>query len=397
MTVQNAVAGIALHWEEMLEPLSTLLLVVWCLLTLQTVLNLLAFRSLATASDVPEARVSIVIPARNEERYIGRTIDAALRQDYPDFEVIVVDDESSDGTAGEISLRASDARLIPIRARALSPGWLGKPNALASGAARATGKWILFMDADVELHPRALRDAVAACERGGWDHLALLPHFEREGFWEELLMPVIPVVAFVYIPSFLAFLSSTRLAAGGGAFGLVRREAYEAMGGHDRLKSSVVDDVRLAMELKAAGFESRARLGMHRLRLRMYHGLDEFIEGFTKNAHAGFGRSVLRPVATILVSLWIGLTPFAWPVLAALAPSSAFTGAVGALGASLGLVLFSRALVHLRLDFPLWSILFSPVATVVTLIIVLRSLRMTRTEGVVRWRGREYPHETTEF
>ena len=123
------------------------------------------------------------------------------------------------------------------------------------------------------------------------------------------------------------------MAAGGGAFGLVSREAYESMGGHDRIKSSVVDDVRLAMELKAAGFESRARLGLHRLRLRMYHGLDEFIEGFTKNAHAGFGRSILKPVVAVLVGLWIGLTPFPflWPVLALLSTASAFTGAVGPL------------------------------------------------------------------
>lgn len=382
-----------------MDVLATLLVVVWCLLTLQTVINLLVFRSLARATDdaEPTARVSIVIPARNEERYVGRTLDAALRQDYPDFEVIVVDDESTDGTADEIARRSSDGRLVPMSARPLEPGWLGKPNALATGAAQASGKWILFMDADVELHPQALRDAVAACERGGWDHLALLPHLEREGFWEELLMPVIPVVAFVYIPSFLTFLSGTRMAAGGGAFGLVRREAYESMGGHDRIKNSVVDDVRLAMELKAAGFESRARLGMHRVRLRMYHGLDEFIEGFTKNAHVGFGRSILRPVVMVLVSLWVGLTPFLWPVLALLSPASAFAGAVGAVGASLVLAIASRALVHLRLDFPLWSIAFSPLATMVTLFIVLRSLRMTRRDGVVRWRGREYPHESTEF
>ena len=381
----------------MLETMAMLLLIVWSLLTVQTVVNLLAFRSLAKTSDEPTSRVSIVIPARNEERYIGRTIDAALRQDYPDFEVIVVDDESTDGTADEIAKRSSDTRLVPIGARPLMPGWLGKPNALASGAAKATGKWILFMDADVELHPRALGDAVAACERGGWDHLALFPHFEREGFWEELLMPVIPIVALIYIPSFLAFFRKTRMAAGGGAFGLVRREAYESMGGHENLKNSVVDDVRLAMDLKKAGYVSGARAGMHRLRLRMYHGLGEFIEGFTKNAHAGFGRSILRPVTIILVSLWVGLTPFAWPVLALASPDNAFSGPVGAVGGSLALLLFSRALVHLRLGFPLWSVVFSPVATLVTLFVVLRSLRMARNDGVVRWRGREYPHESTEF
>ncbi len=381
----------------MLDAVATGLLVVWGLLTLQTIVNLLTFRTLARATGESTSRVSIVIPARNEERYIGRTLDAALRQEYPDFEVIVVDDESTDGTADAIARRGSDPRLVPLGSRPLEPGWLGKPNALATGAAKAIGKWILFMDADVELHPKALRDSVAACESGGWDHLALLPHLEREGFWEELLMPIIPVVALVYFPSFLAHLPWTRVAAGGGAFGLVRREAYEAMGGHENLKSSVVDDIRLAMDLKKAGFVSAARAGMHRVRLRMYHGLSEFIEGFTKNAHAGFGRSVWKPVFAVVVFLWIGLTPFAWPVLVALFPSSAFTGVVGSLGASLALVFVSLGLVHVRLGFPLWSIVLSPIATLVTLYVMLRSLRMARSDGVVRWRGREYPHESTEF
>lgn len=378
----------------MLETMTTVLLVVWCLLTIQTVVNLLVFRSLESSPDEPTSRVSIVIPARNEERYIGRTLDAALRQRYPDFEVIVVDDESTDGTADEIARRTSDPRLVAVSSRPLAPGWLGKPNALASGAAKASGKWILFMDADVELHREALRDSVAACERHGWDHLALFPRFEREGFWEEVLMPVVPVTALVFVPAFLAYFRNTRMAAGGGAFGLVRRGAYESMGGHEALKNSVVDDVRLAMDLKKAGFVSTARAGMHRLRLRMYHGRDEFIEGFTKNIHVGFGTSVVRAVATILVGLWVGLTPFAWPALAFVAPASPATFA---LGVSLALLLLTRAAVHLRLSLPLWSIVFAPVAAIVMLVVIVRSLRMARNDGVVRWRGREYPHESTEF
>ena len=371
----------------MISAMAATLLVVWCLLTVQTIANLVVFRRLEQAGDAPRSRVSIVIPARNEERYIGKTLDAALSQDYPDFEVIVVDDDSTDGTSREIEARASDPRLVPLKSRALEPGWLGKPNALATGAEGATGKWILFMDADVELHPKALEDATAACERHGWDHLALLPHFEREGFWEELLMPVIPVAAFVYLPSFLAFVRRARLAAGGGAFGLVRREAYEAIGGHDWIKNSVVDDIRLAMELKRAGFHSNARMGLHRVSLRMYHGFEEIVEGFTKNAHAGFGESILRPVIFVLLGLWVGVTPFLWPLVHSQTE----------LGASLGLLLFCRALVQIRLGFPVWPIFLSPITTVVALFIVLRSLRMARHEGVVRWRGREYRRETTEF
>lgn len=373
--------------HSMFDAIATALLVAWCFLAVQTLLNIACFRRLERSEAGPEPRVSIVIPARNEERYVGRTLDAALGQDYPDFEVIVVDDGSTDGTADEIAARAGDERLIGLTSRPLSPGWLGKPNALATGAERATGAWILFMDADVELHPSALRDAVAASERKGWDYLTLFPRFVRRGFWEEVLMPVVPIAAFVYLPSFLVFVPRVPVAVGGGAFGLVRRAAYESMGGHESLRNSVVDDVRLATELKRAGFRVQARMGLHRLRLRMYHGFDEIVEGFTKNAHAGFGRSILLPVAFVLASLFVSLTPFLWP----LAWRSI------ELGLSLLLLLISRSAVQLRLGFPLWPALLSPVTTVVSLFIVLRSLRMAHDEGVVRWRGREYARDTTEF
>jgi chlorobactene glucosyltransferase len=370
----------------MLTSISAAILVVWCFLALQTVVNLLAFRRLPDGNPGRAPRVSIVIPARNEERYLGRTLDAALRLDYPDFEVIVIDDGSTDGTAGEIEKR-SGPRLVSSKARPLEPGWLGKPNALATGAGLASGEWILFMDADIELHPRALRDAVAACERNGSDYLTLLPYFERRGFWEELLMPIVAMAAFIYLPSYLAFSRRIPLAAGGGAFGMVRRTAYESIGGHGAIKSSVVDDVRLAIELKRAGFRTMARLGLHRVRLRMYHGRREIVEGFTKNAHAAFGDSALAPVLLVVAALAIDLAPFLWP----LATSNA------ALGWALALLLSCRALVQLRLGFPLWPVFLAPLMTASSVLIVLRSLRMARQDGVVRWRGREYPRETTEF
>jgi len=377
--------------------LAIALLVVWCWLMLQSIINLLCFRVLESADRAPSAKVSIVIPARNEERAVGQTIDRALRQDYSELEVIVVNDASTDGTQAVIDQRRSDARLVPVKARELAPGWLGKPNALASGASVADGEWILFMDADIELHPSAVRDAVAACEKNGWDHLALLPEFVRRGFWEELLMPLIPTVGLVYVPVFLAFLRRTPIAIGGGAFALVRRSAFEAIGGFETIKASVVDDLRLAMELKKAGFSSMGRIGTHRLRLRMYHGLREIMAGFEKNAHTGFGRSIVRPLVALPVSLWITLAPFAWPVAAALTPDTAFRAPLSYLGVSLVLVVSSRALANLRLGFPLWPIALSPIASVVFIIVVFRSLRMVRRHGVVRWRGREYPYSETTF
>ena len=381
--------------------LTLALFVFWGLLTVQTIVNLLAFRRLKPADPSgPRAdwpMVSIVIPARNEARDIGPTLDAALAQDYPNFEVVVVDDSSTDGTAAEIERRASDPRLVPVSCPPLPEGWLGKPHALSNGTAVARGKWLLLMDADVRLAPAALRQTVGRAASERWDQLALLPHFERKGFWEEVAMPSLPVFFFVFSPSFIALSRRRKLAFGGGAFNLVRRESYDAIGGHRRLAASVVDDVRLAMELKAAGFKTRTQLGPSLLRLRMYRGLGEIVEGFTKNAHAVWrGREPLLVVASSAL-LALNILPFFWLPWAMGVPSQALSPPLLWLGASLALLVGCRSAIQWRLGFPWWPVLFHPLSVLVSYVILARSLRMVYVEGIVRWRGREYRSDTTSF
>jgi glycosyltransferase involved in cell wall biosynthesis len=367
------------------------------LLALFTVANLIAFRRLPRGTLRERPRVSIVIPARNEEAAIGATLDAALAEDYPDFEVIVVDDGSTDGTAAEIGRRAGEPRLSAIAGAPLPEGWLGKPHALFQGSERATGDFLLFMDADVRLAPEALRDAVAFCGEHRLDHLALLPHFERRGFWEEVLMPLLGVAVYMLFPSFLARLPRTRAAFGSGAFNLVRATAYRQIGGHRLLARSVIDDIRLAIEVKAAGFRSAFALGDRLVRLRMYSGRSEIVEGFTKNVHSAVSRMPLFTLFNLTVGTVLNSAPFAWPLWALAAPASALAPPGLALAAGLALLLGSRAAVQLRLGYPLWPILFHPLTVAGGNWIVLRSLWMAHGAGVVRWRGREYARDETSF
>ena len=381
--------------------LAIVVLLLWVALAAQTCVNLMVFPQLH-AMDPDGAldswpMVTIIIPARNEERSIGATLDAALGQEYPRFEVVAVDDGSTDRTASEVAVRARDTRLTAVSCPSLPEGWLGKPHALFQGALRAKGEWLLFMDADVRLAPTTLRRAVSRCESEGWDHLTLLAHFERRGFWEEVAMPLLPVFFFIFSPSYLALSRRSGLAFGGGAFNLVRRRAYETIGGHRRLASSVVDDIRLAMELKAAGFVTRTRLGKRLVRLRMYHGLKEIIDGFTKNAHAIWaGREPLMLFFSSLL-LIVNLLPFAWVLGLLYFPQDALLPPWLWVGASLALLLGCRIVVQHRQGFPFWSVLFHPLAMLLGFAITLRSLYMAYGEGVVRWRGREYRRENTSF
>jgi glycosyltransferase involved in cell wall biosynthesis len=341
--------------------------------------------------------VSIVIPARNEEAAIGTTLDAALAQDVPLFEVIVVDDGSTDGTAAEIARRTGNPRLLALAGAPLPEGWLGKPHALFQGAERAQGEFLLFMDADVRLAPGSLRDALAHCEDAKLDHLALFPHFERRGFWEELLMPLLGITLYTFFPSFLARRPHTRAAFGSGAFNLVRAAPYRAIGGHRLLARSVVDDVRLAMEMKAAGFRSALALGDRQARLRMYHGRREIVLGFTKNLHSALSLTPLFSLFNLTLGTVLNTAPFAWPLWALLAPASAFAPAGLALAAGLILLLGCRAAVQHRLEYPLWPILFHPLAVLMGSWIAFRSLGLAHGTGVVHWRGREYSRGETSF
>jgi hypothetical protein len=378
---------------------------IWLVFGCWTAINLLSLERLPLIDPQgpPEIwpRVTIVIPARNEEEAIGATLDAALLQDYPHLAIAVVDDCSTDGTPREILERSGDTRLRLVTGSPPPPGWLGKPHALHLGACATEGDWILFMDADVRLERTALRHAVGYAEGAQCDHVALFPFFERKGFWEEVLMPVLAQVFVIYLPSFVVLSRRyRRLALGAGAFNLVRRSAYQSIGGHQLIKNSVVDDIRLATELKRAGFRSAMKIGVHLIRIRMYHGLGEFVAGFTKNMHA-----VVRAPAGakwMLVALTLGqvfiihLAPFLWPLwLAAHSAGALSTGLPLALG--LALLVVSRVAVHRRFHYPLWPILFHPLQGIILAATQIRSLLMAYGDGVVRWRGREYRREGTSF
>ena len=336
-------------------------------------------------------KISVLIPARDEENNIGQCVRSLLNQDYPDFEVLVLDDNSTDGTWQVLSEIASeDKRLHAIRGRKLPDGWFGKHWACYQLAQTAGGHLFLFTDADTHHHPLALREAVAALIAREADLLTAFPHEEVISWGERLTVPLFPWFIIAFLPLFLAYrLRSPSLSATVGQFMLFRRQAYEQIGGYESIRQEAVDDVALGRQIKAEGLKWRMINGGERIQCRMYHSFREGYRGFTKNLFAGFGYKILK---FALVWLWLGIA-FLEPIivlfigLAGLVSLSGLSIVLAAAAAVIALLIWGAS--HRCFGFPLYLTLLYPVSIMVVLAIAAGSVFFALT-GRGDWRGRAF-------
>ena len=286
-------------------------LAAWVLRAVNAALSLALVPDLAPAPRRKEGGplVSIVVPARDEERSLREATRSKCLQDDPAFEVVVVDDRSSDGTRGILRRLEGEfpATLRVVDGVEPPPDWLGKPHALDEGAraARAArpGDWLVFSDADVVFAPDLLARALAHADRNRLDFLTLLPQMDARGFGERLMVPTIPAAAFCYLPGWLMNVPSARsFGGGGGVFNLIRRDLFDRIGGHEALKASVVDDIQLGRNARLAGGRTGIDLALDSISLRMYHGFPEIVKGLEKNGFFGLLGSV--PMAVLVLTLF---------------------------------------------------------------------------------------------
>ena len=227
-----------------------------------------------------EPKVSVIVPARNEEGSLGRCLASITQQTGTTFELIVVDYGSTDRTR-EIALSFPRARVIDPPA--LPAGWTGKNNAVMAGARQAVGSWLLFTDADTVHLPGSLTRSVAEAEQHGASLLSYSPEQEVHGFWQHAVMPVIfAQLASTYSPSQVSDPNSSSAAAN-GQYLLVTREAYHAVGGHAAVAHDLLEDVALARAVKQSGRKIFFRYAGDAVRARMYRTFEQMREGWTKN------------------------------------------------------------------------------------------------------------------
>jgi chlorobactene glucosyltransferase len=368
--------------------LAGIVLIVWVVVFIQTLVNLSLVPRLKRGQTPKEQPlVSIVIPARNEGRVIERSVRAFLAQEYGNFEVIVVNDRSTDDT-GAILSGIADPRLTVIEGSDTPAGWLGKPWALEQGNAGARGELLLLVDADLIYAPEAVRAAVAELESSGVAMLSIFPHLEMRTFAEQVAMPHLSFFAFAAIPLWRANRSlSPRFAIGGGSGNLIRRNVFDSIGGFNVLKDAVIDDIALARLVRQRGHATRIARADDLTSVRMYHSGHEIIEGFTKNVFMFFDRSYFWAMALLLLTVVLHLLPF----------GLAIAGNRLAI-ATVILIIVTRLILFRTFGYRLDNaILLHPLMVSFWAYIFLRSMWVTGVRNELRWRGRVYNATEARF
>jgi chlorobactene glucosyltransferase len=352
---------------------------------------------LADVAPLADGLVSVVIPARNEAGTIETVLESVRSSEYPELEILVVNDRSTDETASIVSrLAARDPRIRLIEGEELPEGWYGKPWACAQGARAARGPVLLFTDSDTRHAPTLIGRAVGALRLEHRGLVTIAPRQLCLTFWERVVMPQVWLLLGIrFHPERVNRATRSRDVIANGQFILLSRPVYEALGTHAAVKGEVAEDLALAQVAHAKGHRVWFAFAESLMETRMYDGLAPMIEGWSKNLHLGGRRSFPgQPVLQALVPLALGGTMLYWllpPLTLVLALAAVPALMVPALLATALCVIFWAGVVRV-MQIPMRYALAYPLGSAMALYIVLRSA--WRGGRRVEWRGRTYAEAT---
>jgi glycosyltransferase involved in cell wall biosynthesis len=338
----------------------------------------------------PAPGISIIVPARNEAEHIEASLQSLLALDYENYEVLAVNDRSTD-TTGDVMDRVgasgnAHGRLHVVHIAELPSGWLGKTHAMWTASQQSTGDWLLFTDADVIFQPSVLRRAIAYAQSEHADHIVLFPQLLMHSPGEYMMIAFFQTLfTFGHRPWKVAD-PKAKDHIGVGAFNLVRRSAYESVGTYRALRMEVVDDMKLGKVIKNAGFAQRNVFGEDLISIRWAKGALGVVENLTKNFFAVLSFQWWRALASAVALLFLNLGPFVGVLIGRGWQRLPFVIALGAM--FLIYVGMSQ-----RSRIPALYFFLHPIATLMFVYTLLRSTILTLRHGGVVWRGTKYPLE----
>jgi glycosyltransferase involved in cell wall biosynthesis len=336
----------------------------------------------------PGNRLAIIVPACNEEESIEQALVRLLALDYDSYEMIAVDDRSTDRTGEIMDKVAADSggRLKIVHITELPAGWMGKVHAMWTAARQCDSEWILFTDADVMFRKDCLRRAVAYAEAESADHVVLFPRIIMKRVGEKMMIAFFQLLfVFGHRPWKVAD-PKAKDHMGVGAFNMVRRSAYEAVGTYAALKFEVVDDMKLGKVMKNGGFRQRVVFGDDLIEIRWARGARGVVRNLTKNFFAVMSFQTWRSLGACVGMVILNLLPF-WG--APFAPGWTRVPYAVALGS----MFLLYAGVWRKVEIAPWYFLLHPVSTILFIYTMLKSTFVTLRNGGVEWRGTFYPLE----
>jgi len=342
--------------------------------------------------------ISVCVPARNEERNIRACVEAILAQDYPNFEVIALDDRSTDATPELLrQLATSDDRLRVIDGVALPQGWAGKPHALFQAAAAAQGEWLCFVDADTFLSPNTLSSSFTKAIETQADMFTIMTFQILDSFWEKVVMPIVMTALSVGFSPRKVNDPNSKDAIANGQFILIRRSVYDAIGGHESVKDQIVEDKAIAEQVKWNGYRLVVANGFSVARTRMYTSLTEMWEGWTKNIYLGLHDRpslMLLGVAGAFLALFAAVILPLWPVFGVLWYLRG-GGWLALIVVAQSLILWvivinARAQVAIGMEISPWYAFTLPLGSAVFAAMMITSTWKILSGQGVLWKGRRY-------
>ena len=334
--------------------------------------------------------VSVLVPARNEERCIRDCIESLSNQHYPNYEIIILNDDSRDSTSLILSeLKSQYPNLIQIvNSSELPKNWIGKSHACHVLSLHAKGDYFLFTDADTKHSPYSLNSLIQQTQQLQADLLTAVPYQQLSSIWEHLMVPFMHVLYHGYLPnSFIYSKRNPSLVAANGQIMLFHRDAYEAIGGHKSVIDSLVEDIDIARLTKINGYKVVLANAISIVSCSMYTGFDEVFKGFSKNFFAGFQEKIIPFVLFLVHVINVYVFPFFLAIYSIIS-NNIFLLRWSIVLLSLGM--FIRLFATLQFRLPLFHVLLQPFSAMFTIIIGINSIVWSLPGRKRIWKGRIY-------